>query len=55
VSDDDLFYYRQRAETEFERAKRSSLPEVVAAHHRLAEAYLGRIAAFEPAKQIQHA
>lgn len=38
MSDDDLTYYRHRAETETEMAAQATLPEVVAAHYKLAHA-----------------
>lgn len=43
MNEDDVTYYRQRAETELEQAQRATQPEVVSAHYRLAEAYLERV------------
>jgi hypothetical protein len=40
---DDTRYYRQRAETEIERARQASVPEAKRIHHELAEAYLSKI------------
>ncbi|MFL0419511.1 hypothetical protein ACH0CP_18575 [Sphingomonas sp. 179-I 2A4 NHS] len=51
MSDDDLSYYRRRAETELEQAQQARSPQVVAAHSQLAEAYLERIASTEPTGQ----
>ena len=48
MHEDDISYYRQRAETELERAQQASRPEVVKVHFLLADAYLERIAPFEP-------
>jgi hypothetical protein len=47
--DDDLSYYQHRAEIETERAEAATLPKVVQAHYRLAEAYLSKVAAAESA------
>ena len=55
MTDDDISYYRGRAEAELERAQRADRPEVMKAHYNLANAYLERIAPFEPAKQSSHA
>jgi hypothetical protein len=41
----DRSYYQHRAEVELERAQQATLPEVVHAHYRLAEAYLEKLAA----------
>ncbi|MDV5825739.1 MULTISPECIES: hypothetical protein [Sphingobium] len=53
--EDDLIYYRRRAEAELEQAQRATKPEVVKAHCDLANAYLERVASAEPEKQSQHA
>ena len=55
MTDDDINYYRQRAEAELERAQQASRPEVVKAHLLLADAYRERIAPFEPPRQSDHA
>lgn len=55
MPDDDLTYYRHRAEVELEQAQQAKRPEVVLAHYHLAEAYLERIAAAEPAVQAENA
>lgn len=55
MSDEDVGYYRRRAETELEHAQQAKSPEVVAAHYQLAEAYLERVAAAELAKQAEDA
>lgn len=46
--DDDRSYYQHRAEAEIERAERATEPCAVKAHYELAEAYLARVATFEP-------
>jgi len=48
--DDDRSYYQHRAEIELEIAQRATAPEVVRAHHLLAEAYLEKLASAEPAR-----
>ena len=55
MTDDDISYYRQRAETELERAQQANRPEVVKAHFLLADAYLERIAPFDLTKHNQRA
>lgn len=45
MTDDDLDYLQRRAETELEMAQRSEAPEVMAAHYKLAKAYLERVEA----------
>lgn len=55
VPDDDVTYYRRRAETELEKAQQATSPEIVRAHFELANAYLERIAAAESAKQTEDA
>lgn len=42
--DRDAEYYQMRAEQEIELAQRATKPEVVAAHYRLSELYLARLA-----------
>lgn len=42
-TEDDGAYYQRRAEEELAQAQRSSIPEVVAAHYKLAELYLERL------------
>ena len=50
--EDDRSYYRRRAEFELELAQAAVSPAAVAAHHKLAEAYLDRAGvAPEPAKR----
>jgi hypothetical protein len=44
---DDRSYYRHRAEVEAKRAQRATLPSVVQAHHRLAEAYREKLSSDE--------
>jgi hypothetical protein len=53
MSDDDISYYRRRAEAELERAQQATKPEVVKAHYELANAYLECID--ETAKRIENA
>ena len=55
MTGDDIGYYRQRAEIELELAQRATKPEVVKAHFLLADAYLERVAATEPPRQVEHA
>ena len=55
MTEDDVLYFQRRAGAELELAQRATKPEVVAAPHRLAEAYLDRIASVEPARQVEHA
>lgn len=45
MNEDDVTYYRQRADAELERAQQATKPEVVAVHYQLAEAYLERVGA----------
>jgi len=45
---DDRSYYQHRAEVELECAQKATTPEVVRAHHQLAEAYLERLASSAP-------
>ncbi len=40
---DDRSYYQHRAEVELESARKATVPEVVRAHHQLAEAYLAKL------------
>lgn len=44
MTDRDVDYYQKRAEQEIELAQRATKPEVVAAHYRLSELYLARLA-----------
>ena len=41
---DDRSYYQHRAEVELAIAQKATAPEVVRAHHLLAEAYLEKLA-----------
>lgn len=50
--EDDVTYYRQRAEAELRQAQQATRPEVVRAHNKLASAHLERIATAEPMRQI---
>ena len=43
MNEDDVTYYRQRAEAELEQVQRATRPEAIAAHQQLAEAYLDRV------------
>ena len=52
MSNDDLAYFRQRAETEVERAAQATRPEVVAAHYQLATAYLERLESDEDEERV---
>ena len=47
--EDDRIYYQHRAEVELEIAQKATAPEVVKAHHLLAEAYLEKLASAAPA------
>lgn len=56
----DADYYQMRAEQEIELAQRATTPEVVAAHYRLSELYLARLASLrgsteDDQHQIDHA
>ena len=53
--EDDVTYYRRRAEAELEKAQQDGRPEVVRVHYLLAEAYLERVATAEPVRQVEHA
>jgi peptide methionine sulfoxide reductase MsrB len=48
--EDDRSYYQYRAEVEAERAQKATLPSVVKAHSRLADAYRGKLFSDEPVK-----
>jgi hypothetical protein len=48
--EDDTSYYQHRAEVELECARKATTPEVVRAHHQLAEAYLEKLASSAPAQ-----
>jgi hypothetical protein len=50
VHEDDLRYYRHRAETETERAEKATVPQAVRVHYQLAEAYFSKIASGESAQ-----
>ena len=50
--EDDRSYYQHRAEIEVERAQRATVPSVVQAHYRLAEAYFDKLAAGEPVEPV---
>ena len=54
MNEDDVTYYRQRADAELERAQQATRPEVVSAHYRLAEAYLERVSAGERPQMAEH-
>jgi len=47
--EDDKVYYQHRAQVELEIAQKATVPEVVKAHHVLAEAYLEKLASVAPA------
>ena len=49
MRDDDRSYFQHRAEVEIERARTAKEPAAAAAHHQLAQAYLSKIAANNPA------
>lgn len=55
MTEEDILYFQRRAEAELELAQQATKPEVVSAHHQLAEAYLARIASAEPVQQAEHA
>lgn len=46
--EDDISYYQHRAEVEIERAKEAAVPEAVAVHYQLAEAYRNKVALAGP-------
>jgi hypothetical protein len=52
MSDEDYLYYRERAETEIELARRADHPRVVAAHYYLAESYLELIYGAEGSDEV---
>ena len=54
MSNDDLTYYRHRAETETEMAAQATQPKVVAAHYKLANAYFDRIASADDEEPGDH-
>lgn len=54
MPDNDLNYYRRRAEFELERAQAATLPKVVAAHYQLASAYLDRVHAARGPDRTAH-
>ncbi len=43
MTDDDVRYFLERAETEIELAQRAEHPKAVAAHYHLAQSYLDRV------------
>lgn len=43
MSEEDVTYYRQRADAELERAQQATKPKVVTVHYQLAQAYLERV------------
>lgn len=51
---DDLNYYRRRAELELEQARAATVPTVAATHRRLADAYLERVDAIESGHPARH-
>lgn len=55
MTEDDISYFQRRAEAELALAQQATKPEVVAVHHKLAEAYFDRIVSAEPATQVEHA
>lgn len=55
MSNTDISYFQQRAETELERAQQAIKPEAVRAHYELANAYLERSATIGPLRQAEHA
>jgi hypothetical protein len=48
--EDDRSYYQHRATIETELARSATVPSAAIAHHRLAEAYLGKVGDGEPVK-----
>jgi hypothetical protein len=54
MSNDDLTYYRHRAEIETELAAQATQPEVVAVHTQLATAYLERVGSGHDATRLTH-
>ena len=55
MSNDDLSYYRHRAETESNLATRAAHPEAAAAHTQLATAYLKRLSSVGDKTRLDHA
>ncbi len=51
MREDDVTYFQRRGETEVECAQRASASRAVQAHHRLAEAYLEKVAAVDTIKE----
>ncbi len=43
MNEDDVTYYRQRADAELQRAQQATKPKVVAVHYQLAQAYIERV------------
>ena len=54
MPENDLRYYRRRAECELERAQAATIPKVVAAHYQLASAYLERVEAAQGSGRAAH-
>lgn len=54
MPENDLNYYRRRAECELERAQAATIPKVVAAHYQLANAYLERVDAARGTVRAAH-
>ena len=52
--EDNISYYRRRAEAELERAQKASCPEALRPHFEMANVYLARIAAAETAGENSH-
>lgn len=53
--EDDLSYYRHRAEVERERARQTAFPEAAQVHSELANVYVERIVVAEAIRQFVHA
>ena len=54
MPENDLTYYRRRAEFELEQAQAATVPNVVAAHYQLATAYLARVDAAKAESRTGH-
>lgn len=54
MSQDDIGYFQRRAEYELELAQQATHPNVVAAHYRLANAYLERIDTVASVRRTDH-
>lgn len=55
MMEDDVTYFRRRAEAELERAQRATHPGVVKAHYDLANLYLERVAPEHLAERTAYA